>query len=187
MDPIDLLLHFAGGVKQTCQIVLCVHDNLWEFWSPSFLSSVTCFSTFASREQSLTIGIEKSLISIFILTDLKDINVRFFCSRFWELVVTRYADVTLCVFFIVRRLSQILSWIDLPTRHRTRLLDCPSSSPKSFDSFYSSDIFSAIVFCGLAIWTQLLTLPIEKSLTSRGFEFFSNRKSAILFYWHFWW
>ena len=26
----------------------------------------------------------------FILTDLKDINVRFFCSRFWELVVTRY-------------------------------------------------------------------------------------------------
>ena len=99
MDPIDLLHHFAGGVKQTCQIVLCVHDNLWEFWSPSFLSSVTCFSTFASREQSLTIGIEKSLISNFLLTDWKDINVRFFCSRFWELVVTRATDVSLGVFY----------------------------------------------------------------------------------------
>ena len=99
LDPFDLLHHFSGAEKQTCQIVLCVHDKLWEFWSPSFLSSVTYFSTFASREQSLTIGIEKSLISNFILTDLKDINVRFFCSRFWELVVTRYTDVSLGVFY----------------------------------------------------------------------------------------
>ena len=85
--------------KQTCQIVLCVHDNLWEIWSPSFLSSVTYFSAFASREQSLTIRFEKSLISNLILTDSKDINVRFICSRFWELVVTRYTDVSLGVFY----------------------------------------------------------------------------------------
>ena len=35
-----------------------------------------------------------------ILKDLKDINVRFFCSRFWELVVTRSTDVLYCASFV---------------------------------------------------------------------------------------
>ena len=96
-----------------------------------------------------------------------------------------YKCVALC-FFFAWCLSQFQLWIAFPTNVRTRLFDCPATFRKSCDSFYSSDI-SAIVFCALAIWRQLLTLPIEKSLTCRGFEFFSNRKSAILFHWHFWW
>ena len=53
----------------------CVFGNLFDFWRSSFSSSVNYFSTFASREQSLTNPIENSWISKVILKDFKNINV----------------------------------------------------------------------------------------------------------------
>ena len=180
VDPIDLLHHFGGAVKQTCQIVLCVHDNLWEFWSPSFLSSVTYFSTFASRQQSLTIGIEKSLISNFILTDLKDINVRFFCSRFWELVVTRYTDVSLGVFYCA-------SFVPNPVVNSfsRRVVEQDYSIvlqvfKNHMSLFYTSDFFFANCFlCSCYLNTTDDTCSWEKFEIQR-FSFFQREENSKL-------
>ena len=165
-------------MKETCQFVPCVYDNLWDFWRSSYLSSMIFFLFCFNRtvfDNCKWAKLElKSDFEIF----LNHQNCEVIPFSTWAISSnTIYRCVALC-FFFAWCLSQFQLWVAFPTNVRTWLFDCPATFRKSCDSLDTVMFFPPVVFCALAIWIKLMTLPIERSLISRGFQFFSSKKKA---------